>query len=1646
MQADDKNEAIEVESKDIEGHGYKRIRDKSGDRHGDIINQHEEFYGKDIPRQIATHMNGDAVLKDGKGYVDGHGYKRTRNDRQAGFKGGPEHKRYKHGKRMKGKYTDGDSSGSSSSSWSETSSESDSDYSREHYVDDDNDYRNRHKKGRDHDIREYKDTHPGGFKEKKEHYYQTGLRGIERDIHMRHGDDRHLHEHRGKYSNNMGDRDTDQSGRYIDESGRYIDNSGRYRERGYRDGKGHDHYLRSKSLDEGMHSRRSKYRSGKIDRDSDRDDLRYRSNSASSGSSTESYSDYDRDDIAGDRQTEQRRRHHETGDRRMYDGHGRQYIDKGDGRLVSDRLDRKHDDQFDHYDRSRHHGKEKRFDRKQYRYGDENKDLRGEHDHDRSYSDSDVRHTKEGMRKRKLGTSEDADYMRDAEVTKGFEKSENATKLDKTGLHGVKNQYGSSGGRSSPDTYTVSYRVLEQPDKPDRRMDGTDTLPGDSLKHNLPDSKDRSKAIEVGHKDIKGHGYRQSKLGSREDDRFYGEKGSDKEQRRKKTLHGEDGQEPMRVRGKDVKGHGYRQSDSKEVYDDGYYDGSVNENIQRQRALYRDDNQEVVVEGGKEIIGHGYRRPRPGTKDVSDDRLYDGSENENVPSQRALYRDDSQEHIFVGGKEIKGHGYRRPRPGSKEVQDDRFYGGNENDNIQSQRALYSDDSQEAEVVGGKEIKGHGYRRPRPGTKDVSDDRLYDSSENENVPSQRAIYRDDSQEPIVVGGKEIKGHGYRRLSPGTKDGSDDRLYDGSENENVPSQRALYSDDRQEAKVVGGKEIRGHGYRQPRPGSKEVQDDRFYGGSENENVQNQRALYRDDSQEPIVVGGKEIKGHGYRQPRPGSKEVQDDRFYGGNENENIPSQRALYSDDSQEAKVVGGKEIRGHGYRQPRPGSKEVEDDRFYGGSENENVQNQRALYRDYSQKPIVVGGKEIKGHGYRQPRPGSKDVQDDRFYGGGENENVQNQRALYRDDSQEAIVVGGKEIKGHGYRRPRPGSKDVSDDRFYDGSENENIPSQRALYSDDSQEAKVVGGKEIRGYGYRRPRPGSKDEHEDRGSSDITQIPRQVATQMNGDEEVIVDSDGSVEGHGYRRRPKGYTEGDKKGSGSDGTGRVSKVVDGKLVSGHGYKRGPDGKKIKKEDSKPKTGIKGSKGKVKESKGKKKRDKKAVKGNILKSSSSESETSSSSSSSSTSEKSSRSSSEKSSDSETDDSREEIRDDANRKYIIEVEPERGDEFRRKSSEPDIRPRNQYYGDYIRGRRPDLSDPLRRSTSDKKAWPEAKDSDGRKDKTAFENDRDTQKIRDFRNDNLEDIGELINYIKSINRYGPRSRRQKYLSKGKPPLLRREKLRTGNLKGGLKGFGHKTSTQKQTLPGGQMYMNQKERKDGQPLNRDRDKKPTGGRKRDSDHANFLEGVIDTNSEDSRQRQMGDTKKRGQGKKGAVGKLPPAAGKFKSPYAVTTGVGKGKTSDKTGADFRGSRINAVKRGVTPSHSDARSKEIKRNMDDEDKENKRVYFALINNDENEPKNLSQFRGISSGELGGKMIDTTGNNSADVKNGSGLGGISADNKDGTKLHGKHGDLKGKSTAQLKDISNLENKDGRYSLHILNQDRLEQELPYMHCIDKI
>ena len=1544
MQVDDKDEAIEIGSKDIEGHGYKRIRDKPGDRHGDRINQHEEFYGKGIPRQIATgtHMNGDAVQEDGKGYVDGHGYKRTRNDHRAGFKGGPEHKRYKHDKRMKGKYSDGDSSGSSSSSWSETSSESDSDYSREHYVDDDNDYRNRHKKGRDHDIREYKDTHPGGFKEKKEHYYQTGLRGIERDIHMRNGDDRHLHEHRGKYFNNMGDRDTDQSGRYIDESGRYIDNSGRYRERGYRDGKGHDHYLRSKSLDEGMHSRRSKYRSGKIDRDSDRDDLRYRSNSASSGSSTESYSDYDRDDIAGDRQTEQRRRHHETGDRRMYDGHGRQYIDKGDGRLVSDRLDRKHDDQFDHFDRSRHHGKEKRFDRKQYRYGDENKDLRGEYDHDRSYSDSDVRHTKEGMRKRKLGTSEDADYMRDAEVTKGFEKSEKATKLDKTGLHGVKNQYGSSGGSSSPDTYTVSYRVLEQPDKPDRRMDGTDTLPGDSLKHNLPDSRDRSKAIEVGHKDIKGQGYRQSKLGSREDDRFYGEKGSDKEQRRQKTLHGEDGQEPMRVRGKHVKGHGYRQSDSKEVYDDGFYDGSENENIQRQRALYRDDNQEVVVEGGKEIKGHGYRRPRPGSKDVQDDRLYDGSENENVPSQRGLYRDDSQEPIVVGGKEIKGHGYRRPRPGSKEVQDDRFYGGSENENVQNQRAFYKDDSQEPIVVGGKEIKGHGYRRPRPGSKEVQDDRFYDGSENENVQNQRALYKDDSQEPIVVGGKEIKGHGYRR---------------------------------------------------PRPGSKDVSDDRFYDGSEN--VQNQRALYKDDSHEPIVVGGKEIKGHGYRRPRPGSKEVQDDRSYDGSENENVPSQRASYRDDSQE---------------------------------------------------PIVVGGKGIKGHGYRRPRPGSIEVQDDRFYGGSENGNFQNQSALYQDDSQEPIVVGGKEIKGHGYRRPRPGSKDVSDDRLYDGSENENVPSQRALYSDDSQEAKVVGGKETRGHGYRHPRPGSKDEHEDRGSSDITHIPRQVATHMNGDEEVIVDSDGSVDGHGYRRRPKGYAEGDKKVSGAGGTGRGSKVVDDKIVSGHGYKRGPVGKKIKKEDSKPKTDIKGSKGKVKDSKGKKKRDKKAVKGNFLKSSSCESQTSSSSSSSSTSEKSNRSSSEKSSDSETDDSREEIRDDANRKYIIEVEPERGDEFRRKSSEPDIRPRNQYYDDYIRGRRPDLRDPLRRSTSDKKAWPEAKDAAGRKDKTAFENDMDTQKIRDFRNDNLEDIGELINYIKSINRYGPGSSRQKYLSKGKPPLLRREKLRTGNLKGGLKGFGHKTSTQKQTLPGGQRYMNQKERKDGHPLYRDRDKKPTGGRKRDSDHANFLERVLDTSSEDSRQRQMGDTKKRGQGKKGAVGKLPTAAGKFKSPYAVTTGVGKGKTYNKTGADFRGSRINAVKRGVTPSHSDARSKEIKRNMDDEDKENKRVYFALINNDENAPKNLSQFRGISSGELGGKLIDTTGNNSADTENGSGLGGISADNKDRTKLHGKHGDWKGKSTAQLKDISNLENKDGRYSLHILNQDRLEQELPYMHCIDKI
>lgn len=514
--------------------------------------------------------------------------------------------------------------------------------------------------------------------------------------------------------------------------------------------------------------------------------------------------------------------------------------------------------------------------------------------------------------------------------------------------------------------------------------------------------------------------------------------------------------------------------------------------------------------------------------------------------------------------------------------------------------------------------------------------------------------------------------------------------------------------------------------------------------------------------------------------------------------------------------------------------------------------------------------------------------------------------------------------------------------------------------------------------------------------------------MNGAVEV---SDSSIEGHGYRRSPKEYADENKKGSGTSGPGEGSKVVDGKAVSGHGYKRGTDGKKLRKGHS----NGKGRNGKM-DSKEEKKKGKKAVKGNFLKDSSSESDTSSSSSgdksSGSKSEKSSSSSSERSSDSETDDSREKIIDDG-RKYIIEVEPERGDEFRRKSSEPDIQPRKQYYDEYIRSRRPDMSDPLRKSTSDMKAWPELKDSKRRSDQTVMENDnKDMQKIREFRNDNLVDIGDLMNYIKSFNRYGPRSSRQRYAAEGKPPLLRREKIRKGNLKGGRKGTGYDSKDGRQKSSQGQKYLQPKDIKEGKRFFQERDKKPIGGHKRDSDH----EHLTDTSSEDSRQRQPASTQKHGKQKKGVVGKLPPA-GKFKHPYADTTKGGKGKKPKVTGADFKGSRINAVKRGVTPSHSDARSKEIKRNIEDEDKENKRVYFALIDNDDVTPNYLPSFRGISSGALTGKGIDN-----------------SADTKDGSAFLGKSVDLKGKSAAHLKDISNLENQDGRYYLHVEKQDRVE------------
>ena len=1373
---DDKNVPIEVGSKDIEGHGYGRTR-KPGDRHGDKIDQHEEFYGKGIPRHVAAYMNDYAVIEDGQGYVDGHGYKRTRNDHGAGYKGSPEYKKYKHDKRMKGKYLDGDTS-SSSSSWSETSSESDSEHSREHYRDADNDYRSRHEKERDHDIVEYRKSYPDDFKERKEHYYQTGLRGIGRDIQRR--------------NDSHSDR--------------------------YRDRKGDYHYLRSRSLDDRFHSKRGTYRTGLTGRGYDKDDMRYRSSSESGRSSRDRYYDYDGDGPADDRQRELRRRHYKTGDRKIYD---RGVYDYDRGYSDSDLQHKRAayhsgvyiDESGRYIDSSGRNvdfaGNRKTQQRRRHPEGGDRGvyDKHGRKYIDGSYSDSDSRHTKKDMRKRKLGTSEDADYMRDSEGIKGFEKSEKATKLDKTGLHGVKNQYGSSGGSSSPDTYTVSYRVLEQPEKPGRTKDGTDHLTEDNLKQKVKGKDGRGKDKEA-YDDSQDPRKMQGKSGSREDDRYIDKRGdSDKEQK--------------------------RQADSRYGDHGEFYEETENENIPRKRALYRDDNQDVVVEGGKEIKGHGYRRPRPGSKEARDDRFYDGLENENVPSQRALYADDSQEAVVVGGKEIKGHGYRRLRPGSKEGNDDRFY---------------------------------------------------DDQVKENAPHQRAVNTDDGQEPVVVGGKEIKGHGYRRPRPGSKEARDDKFYDGQGNENVPSQRALYTDDGQEAVVVGGKEIKGHGYRRQRPGTKEGRDDRFYDDKENENAPHQRAVYTDDGQEVIVEGGNEIKGHGYRRSSPGSKGAGDDRFYDGQENENVPSQRALYTDDRQEAVVVGGKEIKGHGYRRQRPGTKEGQDDNH-------------------------------------------------EFYDDKENENVPHQRAVYTDGGQEAVVVGGKEIKGHGYRRSRPGSNDAAGQQYYDGSENE-----------------------------------------------------------------------SIEGHGHRRGPKGYAEEDKKGSGWDS--RIPKVVGGKVVDERGYERGPDGKKIKKEDGKHRSGDKGSKmkGKAKDSTGKKKKDKKTDKGkgNYLKSSSSESSLSSKSSSSdksssspSSTKKSSKSSSESSSDSEADDSREEVRDD--RKYIIVVEPERGDEYRRKSSEPDIRPRTRYYDDYIRGRRPEFNDPSRKSTSDKKAWGEGEDSKGGTGKKAFEDVDDMQKFRDFRTDNLEDIGDLINYMKSINRYGPRSSRQRYPSKGKPPLLKREKMRTGSLKGGRKRLGHKPSIKKKILPG-QKYLHPEKRKDG----------IAGTPKRD--HSHFLERVVDKSSEDSRQRQTNDTKKQGQQKKGSIGKLP-TPGKFRSPYAGTSKDGKGKRSDCTGADFRGSRINAVKRGVTPSHSDARSKEIKRNIDDENKENKSVYFALIDNDDVTPKNFASFRGISSGEFGGKGIDTKKNDHADTK-------------DGTKLSVS----KGRSEAKLKDISNLQyGKDGRYSLHI-------------------
>ena len=253
-------------------------------------------------------------------------------------------------------------------------------------------------------------------------------------------------------------------------------------------------------------------------------------------------------------------------------------------------------------------------------------------------------------------------------------------------------------------------------------------------------------------------------------------------------------------------------------------------------------------------------------------------------------------------------------------------------------------------------------------------------------------------------------------------------------------------------------------------------------------------------------------------------------------------------------------------------------------------------------------------------------------------------------------------------------------------------------------------------------------------------------------------------------------------------------------------------------------------------------------------------------------------------------------------------------------------------------------------------------------------EEIKEFKDSNMEDIGNVMKFIKSIDTFGPRESSRRGFTGGQTSSLitygRQNVNKIGMKDSSVNDIKDAKGSRSKYLKDNDYKLSDGNKENEQFLPR----LDPGQFKQGSKGKHFLEHLIETESDDSRQRNLVDYNKFAKTDKSSPRKLL-RRGKIKSPYVSgNKGILRKKVkgiSNKDATIFRGSRVNpAFRKSIRQSPRGKRIQDNKETNMQDSKGNKGLNIAQTTNGDIEGKYLQNFRGISNGGLSGRSIEKDG----------------------------------------------------------------------------